>query len=65
MPLKENIDTLQRAVLRFKVKYLDGHLALYSNSVIHHGFSSRIRPGVAWVTGPLHQSPESVSRHAD
>ncbi|MFZ0285572.1 MAG: ester cyclase [Terriglobales bacterium] len=47
MPPQENIDALQRAALRFKVKDLDGHLAMYSNSVIHHGFSSRIRPGVA------------------
>jgi predicted ester cyclase len=25
---------------------LDGYLELYTDSVIHHGFSSRIRPGV-------------------
>jgi steroid delta-isomerase-like uncharacterized protein len=46
MPRQENIDALQRASLRFKAKDLDGHLELYSNSVIHHGFSSKIRPGV-------------------
>ena len=46
MPPQENIDALQCAALRFKVKDLDGHLAMYSNTVIHHGFSSRIRPGV-------------------
>ncbi|HVO80592.1 MAG TPA: ester cyclase [Terriglobales bacterium] len=46
MPRQENIDLLQRASLRFKVRDLDGYLQMYSNSVIHHGFSSRIRPGV-------------------
>ncbi|MGO9125615.1 MAG: ester cyclase [Terriglobales bacterium] len=46
MPPQENIDALNGAALRFKVKDLDGYLAMYSNSVIHHGFSSRIRPGV-------------------
>ncbi|MBZ5597329.1 MAG: ester cyclase [Acidobacteriia bacterium] len=46
MPRQENIDILQRAGLRFKVRDLDGYLEMYSSSVIHHGFSSRIRPGV-------------------
>jgi predicted ester cyclase len=46
MPRQENIEVLQRAGLRFKVRDLDGYLEMYSNSVIHHGFSSRIRPGV-------------------
>jgi len=46
VPRQENIDTLQRAMLRFKVRDLDGHLEMYHSSVIHHGFSSRIRPGV-------------------
>jgi steroid delta-isomerase-like uncharacterized protein len=46
MPRQENIDALQRASLRFKARDLEGHLELYSSSVIHHGFSSRIRPGI-------------------
>jgi predicted ester cyclase len=29
------------------VRDLDGYLEMYSSSVIHHGFSSRIRPGIA------------------
>jgi len=37
---RENIDLLQRAALRFEVRDLEGHLELYSSSVIHHGFSS-------------------------
>ncbi len=47
MPPPVNIDALQRSWLRLKVRDLEGYLTLYSNSVIHHGFSSRIRPGVA------------------
>jgi predicted ester cyclase len=46
MPAQENIETLRRACHRFKVKDIDGYLAMYSNSVIHHGYSSRIRPGL-------------------
>src|SRR5713226_1772994 len=47
MGRQENIDAIQRAQLRFRVRDLDGYLELYSNSVIHHGFSSRIRPGIS------------------
>jgi predicted ester cyclase len=47
MPPKENIAALQRASLRLRVKDLAGYLEMYSDSVIHHGYSSRIRPGVA------------------
>jgi predicted ester cyclase len=46
MPPPENIEALQRASRRLRVKDLDGYLAMYSDSVIHHGYSSRIRPGV-------------------
>jgi predicted ester cyclase len=47
MPPQENVAALQSALRRFSVKDLEGYLAMYSNSVIHHGYSSRIRPGVA------------------
>ncbi|HEY4903471.1 MAG TPA: ester cyclase [Candidatus Sulfotelmatobacter sp.] len=46
-PQQQNIEALQHAMLRFKVKDIEGYLAMYSNAVIHHGYSSRIRPGVA------------------
>src|ERR1700733_1225532 len=46
MPPQANIDALQHALRRFKVKDLEGYLAMYSDSVIHHGYSSRIRSGV-------------------
>ena len=47
MSREENIEILRQASARFKVRDLEGHLQMYSNSVLHHGFSSRIRPGVA------------------
>jgi steroid delta-isomerase-like uncharacterized protein len=47
MPREENLEALRQAHTRYKVRDLEGHLRLYSQSVIHHGFSSRIRPGVA------------------
>jgi len=47
MASQENTDALHRAALRFKVRDLEGYLSLYDKSVIHHGFSSRIRPGLA------------------
>ncbi|MBZ5525179.1 MAG: ester cyclase [Acidobacteriia bacterium] len=46
MSRQENIDAVQSAQLRFRVRDLDGYLQLYSSSVMHHGFSSRIRPGI-------------------
>jgi predicted ester cyclase len=46
MPPQENIAAMQHAWARLRVKDLDGYLALYSDTVIHHGYSSRIRPGV-------------------
>jgi predicted ester cyclase len=47
MPRLGNIEALEQAALRFKARDLEGHLKLYSNAVLHHGFSRRIRPGVA------------------
>lgn len=47
MPRQENLEALRQAHMRYKVRDLEGHLKLYSQSVIHHGFSSRIRSGIA------------------
>jgi predicted ester cyclase len=47
MPEQQNIEALKRASERFKARDLEGHLQLYSPSVLHHGFSSRIKPGVS------------------
>lgn len=46
MPPAENIEALQHSARRLRLNDLDGYLALYNDSVIHHGYSSRIRPGV-------------------
>jgi steroid delta-isomerase-like uncharacterized protein len=46
MPAAENIEALQYSARRLRLNDLDGYLALYNDSVIHHGYSSRIRPGV-------------------
>jgi predicted ester cyclase len=47
VPAQENVEALKRAADRFRARDLEGHLELYDNSVLHHGFSSRIRPGVS------------------
>jgi predicted ester cyclase len=47
MPEQPNIGALKRAAERFKARDLEGHLQLYTPSVLHHGFSSRIKPGVS------------------
>jgi len=47
MSRDQNIETLQKATSQFKLGDLEGYLKLYEDSVIHHGFSSKIRPGVA------------------
>ncbi len=47
MPRRENIEALEKATSRFSLRDLEGYLALYDDSVIHHGFSSKIKPGVA------------------
>jgi|HubBroStandDraft_6_1064221.scaffolds.fasta_scaffold477267_2 predicted ester cyclase len=46
MPPQENVDALHRCWPRLVLRDLEGYLALYSSSVIHHGYSSRVRPGV-------------------
>ncbi|HUK26126.1 MAG TPA: ester cyclase [Terriglobales bacterium] len=46
MAKQENVEAVKRAADRFRARDLDGHLELYSSAVIHHGFSSRIRPGL-------------------
>jgi len=62
MPRHENIEALQQATSRFKLRDIEGYLKLYEESVIHHGFSSKIRPGVAGLrdhyTGLLKGFPD-------
>lgn len=46
MPEKENIDTLNRAIARFNAKDLEGYLEMFDRSVVFHGLSRRLKPGV-------------------
>jgi predicted ester cyclase len=59
---EENIDALKRAAERFRARDLEGHLAIYDSAVVHHGFSSRIRPGISGLrdhyTGLLQGFPD-------
>jgi hypothetical protein len=47
VPPQENVDAMHRCWPRLVLRDLEGYLTLYSSSVIHHGYSSRIRPEVA------------------
>ena len=41
-----NTDTLNQAIVRFNLQDLDGYLQMFHTSVLHHGFSRNIGPGV-------------------
>jgi len=47
MPRDQNVAAIKQATEQFAARQLDAHLKLYNPSVLHHGFSARIRPGVA------------------
>ncbi len=46
MPVRENIDHVNRAIARFNAKDLEGYLEMFDKSVIFHGLSRRLKPGV-------------------
>ncbi|HXQ26169.1 MAG TPA: ester cyclase [Candidatus Acidoferrales bacterium] len=46
MPEKENIEILNRAITRFNAKDLEGYLEMFDRSVVFHGLSRRLMPGV-------------------
>jgi predicted ester cyclase len=47
MSATANTDTLNQAIDRFNAKDLDGFLEMYQPSVMHHGFSRNIGPGLS------------------
>jgi predicted ester cyclase len=47
MSEQQNIEALQRAIGRFNAKDLDGYLEMFDRSVVFHGLSRNLRPGVA------------------
>jgi predicted ester cyclase len=46
MPEMENIETVKQAIARFNAKDLEGYLAMYERSVVFHGLSRHLKPGV-------------------
>lgn len=47
MPEQQNIETLQRAIARFNARDLEGYLDMFDRSVVFHGLSRKLKPGVA------------------
>lgn len=47
MSEQQNIETLQRAIARFNAKELEGYLDMFDRSVVFHGLSRKLKPGVA------------------
>jgi predicted ester cyclase len=46
MPVKENIEHVNRAIARFNAKDLEGYLEMFDKAVVFHGLSRRLKPGV-------------------
>jgi predicted ester cyclase len=46
MPAKENVESVNKAIARFNAKDLDGYLDMFDKSVMFHGLSRRLKPGV-------------------
>jgi predicted ester cyclase len=46
MPEKENIESMNRGIACFNAKDLEGYLEMFDKSVIFHGLSRRLKPGV-------------------
>jgi predicted ester cyclase len=46
MPEKENIESVNRGIACFNAKDLDGYLEMFDKSVMFHGLSRRLKPGV-------------------
>ena len=46
MPAKENVEAVKQAIARFNAKDLSGYLEMFDKSVLFHGLSRRLKPGV-------------------
>jgi hypothetical protein len=46
MPVRENIEFVNRAIARFNAKDLEGYLEMFDKAVVFHGLSRRLKPGV-------------------
>ena len=58
MPDYSPKDTLIQAVQCFNARDLDGYLQMFHPSVLHHGFSRHIGPGVSGLRGFYRQMAE-------
>ena len=47
MSEQENLTVVRRSLDRFNAKDLEGYLELFDKSVVFHGLSRRLKPGVA------------------
>lgn len=46
MPVKENVEFVNRAIARFNAKDLEGYLEMFDKAVVFHGLSRRLKPGI-------------------
>ena len=46
MPEKENIELLKRSIAKFNAGDLEGYLEMFDKSLMFHGLSRRLKPGV-------------------
>ena len=47
MPEVENLNTIKQAISRFNAQDLEGYLEMFDKSVVFHGLSRKLKPGVA------------------
>jgi len=46
VPAKENVELLKRSIAKFNAGDLEGYLEMFDKSLMFHGLSRRLRPGV-------------------
>ena len=46
MPPKENVEAVKQAIAQFNARDLDGYLEMFDKSVVFHGLSRKLKPGV-------------------
>jgi len=47
MPEQQNLEAVKRALAQFNASDLEGYLDMFEKSVVFHGLSRQLRPGVA------------------
>jgi predicted ester cyclase len=46
MPEQQNLEAIRNAIARFNAKDLEGYLEMFDKSVVFHGLSRRLKPGI-------------------